>query len=170
MLEIGVGSGLNLPHYDPREVSEVIGIDPSEALLADAERVARDLDLDVTLDVASADRLPVEDESVDSVVVTYTLCSVPDLDAALLEVRRVLRKEGSLYFCEHGLAPDEEVRRWQARLEPVWKRIGGGCHLTRPIPELLEAAGLSVDSLETMYLPGMRFMTWNTWGVATPKR
>lgn len=168
VLEIGIGSGLNLPHYAPERVTEVVGVDPSPALLRDAAAVAAKLSLPVRLELGSAERLPVEDASVDAVVVTYALCSVPDLDRALAEVRRVLRPEGALHFCEHGLAPDANVRRWQARIEPVWMRIGGGCHLTRPIPALLEAAGYSIVALDTMYLPGLRILNWNTWGVARP--
>ena len=167
VLEIGIGSGLNFPHYDPEAVTEVVGVDPSAPLLEDARRAAGSALVPVTLEEGTAEALPVADASVDTVVTTYTLCSVPDVDRALSEVRRVLCAGGALLFCEHGLAPDEQVRRWQRRLTPVWKRIGGGCNLDLPVPGLLEAAGFHVDDLETMYLPGLRFMNFNYWGLAT---
>lgn len=170
VLEIGVGSGLNLPHYDAASVAEVVGIDPSAELLREAERVARRLPLPIRLHVGSAEDLPFDDASFDSVVITYTLCSVPSLDRALAEVRRVLRPDGAVYFCEHGRAPDAGVRRVQALLEPAWKRLAGGCHLTRDTPAALERAGFAIEELDTMYLPGARFMNWNAWGVARPAR
>lgn len=166
VLEVGVGSGLNLRHYNASTVDHVVGLDPSPALLRVAQQAARGVQLPVTLLQGDAQRLPLDDASVDSVVVTYTLCSVPDVQAALAEVARVLAPGGRLHFCEHGWAPDSNVQRWQQRLAPLWKHVGGGCHLTRDIPVLLATAGFEVDGLETMYLPGLRFMTYNTWGQA----
>ena len=102
-------------------------------------------------------------------LVTYTLCSIPDALKALREMRRVLKPDGELLFCEHGLAPDKKVRRWQHRLTPMWQKIAGGCHLDRPIPELIRQAGFKVRDLQTMYLPGPKPLTFNYWGSATPE-
>lgn len=169
VLEIGAGGGMNLPFYDPTRVEHVLGVDPSEPLLEDARRAAAHVTPAVTLVRGTAESLPAEDDSIDTVLVTYTLCSVDDLDRALAEVRRVLKPDGRLLFCEHGLAPDPEVRLWQRRLGPVWRRIGGGCRLDRDLPRLVENAGFAIDDLETLYLPGLRFMTFNYWGAATPR-
>jgi SAM-dependent methyltransferase len=116
-----------------------------------------------------SEALPFEAASFDCVVCTFTLCSVQDPAAALAEARRVLKPKGRLIFCEHGLAPDAEVVKWQRRIEPVWKRLAGGCHLTRPVAPAIQAAGFRLARLETMYLPGTpRWAGWNEWGEATP--
>lgn len=166
VLEIGVGSGLNLPHYDGEQTASVFGIDPSRELLAAAEGAARRAPFPVTLERGSAEDLPLESGTIDTVVVTYSLCSIPDIGGALGEARRVLRPGGTLLFAEHGLAPDQEVVRWQRRLDPLWSRLGGGCHLDRDIPTLIGEAGFEVDSLDTLYLPGPRFLNFNYWGSA----
>ncbi len=168
VLELGVGSGFNLPHYDPAAVDEVIGVDPSAPLRRDAEDAAAEIDLPVRILDGVAEALPVDAGSIDSVVITYTLCTIPDVDGALAEIRRVLRPEGAVYFCEHGLAPDRPVRVVQRLMEPAWKRAGGGCHLTRDAPASFVRAGFDLEDLESMYLPGFSPMTWNTWGVARP--
>ncbi len=168
VLEIGVGSGLNFPFYDPSKVESVVGNDISEELLAKAERAADSVPFEVTLSSTSAEHLAFDDDSFDTVLVTYTLCSIPDVASALCESRRVLRPDGRLLFVEHGQAPDASVARWQRRLEPAWKRIGGGCHLTRDVPVLLRDAGFDVDWLETLYLPGPRVLNFNYWGSAKP--
>lgn len=168
VLEIGVGSGLNLPFYDSAHVTEIHGLDPAPELAARARRAASGIPMDVEFVVASAEEIPLEDTSFDTVVVTYTLCSIPDLGAALREMRRVLVPDGSLLFCEHGLAPDPGVERWQDRINPVWKRVAGGCNLNRDIPELLRVSGFDTTHVESMYIPGWRPASFNYWGVARP--
>ena len=168
ILEIGVGSGLNLSHYDAAQTESVMGIDPSPQLLAKAEIAARDISFPVSLVQGSAEHLPVDAGSIDTVVVTFSLCSIPDIEGALREARRVLRRDGTLLFAEHGLAPDESVARWQRRLDPYWTRCGGGCHLDRDIPGVIETAGFSFETLETIYLPGPRVLNFNYWGTAKP--
>ena len=168
VLEIGVGSGLNLPYYDVAKVSKVIGIDPAPEMTRKAERAARRTGIEVELIKARAESIPLPSASVDTALVTYALCTIPETLPALREIARVLRPGGRLLFCEHGLAPDASVRQWQHRLTPVWKRLGGGCHLNRDIPALLEEGGFLVERMDTMYLTGWRPATFNYWGVARP--
>jgi ubiquinone/menaquinone biosynthesis C-methylase UbiE len=168
VLEVGFASGQNLPHYGPH-VAHVVGLDPSAWLLG---RVRKRPDVPappVDLVRASAERIPLESASVDTVVSTWTLCSVPDLDGALSEIRRVLAPGGRFVFVEHGLADDERIRRWQRRLTPVWRRIGGGCHLDRPIAACIEHAGFRIDALDTGVMRGSGIATFMYEGVATPR-
>jgi ubiquinone/menaquinone biosynthesis C-methylase UbiE len=168
VLELGLGSGLNLPYYDAARVEHVTGIDPSPELLRDAEPAARAAPFGVTLLDATAEALPAADASFDTVVVTYTLCSVTHLEQALAEARRVLRPGGELLFSEHGRAPDAGVQRAQRWLAPAWRRLGGGCQLYRAIPQALVDAGFTLASLDERYLPGPRFLNYHSWGVARP--
>ena len=169
VLEVGIGSGLNLPFYDPAKVEHLIGLDPAEEMLAYARRSAASLPFAVEYLALEGEQIPLERASVDTVVVTYTLCTIPDAVAALDRMRGVLKGGGRLIFCEHGEAPDTAVQRWQRRLNPLWKRFGGGCNLDRNIPKLIEAGGFAIDTLETMYLPGTpRFAGFNYWGTARP--
>lgn len=169
VLEIGIGSGLNLPYYDSAKVSKVWGLDPSPEMTEMARRAAVSLPFEVEFIGLPGDEIPLEDSSVDTVVVTYTLCTIPDTAPALRQISRVLRPGGELVFCEHGAAPDARVRRWQDRLNPMWKRLGGGCNLNRPIPALIEAGGFRIKSLDTMYIPGWRPASFNYWGAAVPQ-
>ena len=166
VLEVGIGSGLNLPYYDATKVTRVWGLEPSPEMTRMAAQAARSLPFEVEFIGLPGDEIPLDDGSVDTVVVTYTLCTIPDTLPALGQMRRVLRPGGELIFCEHGAAPDASVRRWQDRLNPVWRRLGGGCNLNRPIPALIEAGGFRIDSLDTMYLPGWRPASFNYWGSA----
>jgi ubiquinone/menaquinone biosynthesis C-methylase UbiE len=167
VLEIGIGAGHNLPFYDSTRVSKVFGLEPSPEMRARAKKVAATTKLDTEFIDLKAEEIPLDDKSVDTVLVTYTLCSIPDVKRALQGMRRVLKPTGKLIFCEHGEAPDEGVRLWQKRIEPVWKVIGGGCHLSRPIPQLIKDSGFDIRSLDTMYLPGTpRFAGFNYWGTA----
>jgi ubiquinone/menaquinone biosynthesis C-methylase UbiE len=168
VLEVGVGSGLNLGLYDPERVERVHGIDPAPEMLRMAEKAAAEASVAVELVRGGGEAIPFDEGSFDTVVITYTLCTIPDPVGAIREVARVLGPGGRLLFCEHGLAPDERVRRWQRRMGPLWGRVGGGCHLDRDIPALIRAGGLHVASLETMYLPGWRAASFNYWGEATP--
>ena len=168
VLEIGVGSGLNLPLYGER-VRQVTGLDPSPRLLSMARRVQAGSRVPFELIEASAEAIPLANESIDTVVSTWTLCSIPDALAALREMRRVLRPAGELRFIEHGRAPEATVRLWQDRLTPAWKRLAGGCHLNRPIRELLEDAGFRVERMDTGYMKGPKPMTFMYEGQARPR-
>jgi ubiquinone/menaquinone biosynthesis C-methylase UbiE len=168
VLEIGIGSGLNLPLYSP-SAREVIGLEPASRLLAMARREADRSSMQVQLIDGSAEAIPLDRHSVDTVVTTWTLCSIPQVTLALTEMRRVLKPSGQLLFVEHGLAPHERVQRWQHRLTPIWRRIGGGCHLNRPIRQLIENAGFSISHLETGYMRGgPKPMTFMYEGSARP--
>lgn len=168
VLEVGVGSGLNLPYYDARKVSKVIGLDPAPEMTRKAERAARRGRVEVEFINTPAESIPLPSASVDTALVTYALCTIPETTPALREIARVLRPGGRLLFCEHGLAPDAKVRKWQDRMTPIWKCVGGGCHLNRDIPALIEQGGFRIASIDTMYLPGWRPATFNYWGVAQP--
>ncbi|MBV9331155.1 MAG: class I SAM-dependent methyltransferase, partial [Alphaproteobacteria bacterium] len=168
VLEIGFGAGHNLPFYDPSRVTSLWALEPSSGMRARAaERVGLSPIKPEFLEL-SGEQIPLEDEAADTIVVTYTLCSIADVAKALSEMRRVLKRSGRVLFCEHGEAPDASVRRWQRRITPVWKIIGGGCHLDRRIPALIGQAGFRIEDLDTMYLPGTpRFAGYNYWGSAT---
>jgi ubiquinone/menaquinone biosynthesis C-methylase UbiE len=165
VLEIGIGSGLNLPFYT-REVTRLYGIDPSAELLAMARRRADSASIPVELRREWAEQLPFESGSMDTVVSTWTLCSIPDALRALQEMKRVLKPGGRLLFVEHGLSPDPHVQAWQNRINPVWRRLAGGCNLNRKIDECITSAGFAVAELQTMYLEGPRPMTFTYEGSA----
>jgi SAM-dependent methyltransferase len=165
VLEIGIGSGLNLPFY-PRDLDAVIGLDPSPELLARARREAVWSRSPVELRRGSAEAIPLDDQSVDTVVATWTLCSIPDVRAALGEIRRVLRPGGRFLFAEHGRAPEPAVVAWQDRLTPLWQRIAGGCHLNRPVERLITGSGLRVAELDRYYLPGPKTVGCMYEGIA----
>ena len=169
VLELGIGMGLNLALYDADKVQSVTGVDPAAALRDIAVAAPRDPRLTVFVEDGTAEALPFENGSFDCVVCTFTLCSVHTPAAALSEARRALKPGGRFLYCEHGLAPDAEVAKWQRRIEPVWKRIAGGCHLTRPITTAIAAAGFSITRQDSMYIPkAPRFAGWSEWGEATP--
>ena len=159
VLEIGVGSGLNLPFYGA-EARMILGLDPSPGLLRRAGRRAGRAACAVHLVQGSAEALPLADGGVDTVVTTWTLCSIPDPLAALREMRRVLRPGGRLHFVEHGLAPDPGLQKWQRRLTPCWTRVSGGCHLDRKMDDLIRAAGFQLAELAGGYMPGPRLATF----------
>jgi len=166
VLEIGFGSGLNLPFYDAARVQRVWALEPSTEMWALAQMSVGTVDFPVEFLRASAEEIPLPDRSADTVLVTYTLCTLPDVQRPLREMARVLRPGGELVFCEHGAAPDESVRRWQNRLNPVWRALGGGCNLNRPIPSLLERGGFKLSGLSSRYIPGWRPASFNYWGRA----
>lgn len=166
VLEIGIGSGLNLPFYDPYRVERIIGIDPDEGMWGLSAERRRDLTIPIERLGLSGECIPLEDHSVDCVVVTYSLCTIPDPVAALREMRRVLKPEGRLLFAEHGESPDDGVRRWQQRIDPLWKRLAGGCHSGRPIPRLLMQAGWNLTELEEGYISTPKVLCYEYWGVA----
>ncbi|WP_420430839.1 methyltransferase domain-containing protein [Hyphobacterium sp.] len=167
--EIGMGAAPNLPLYDAAKVKMVIGIEPNAGLRRKAERAISDSDLAVELADGRAENLPLDNASVDTVVLTYTMCSLPDVPGALSEVRRVLKPGGRLLICEHGAAPDAGVLKWQKRLDPVWKVIGGGCHLSRPIDRMVESGGFRFDALTAEYMPKTpKIVAYDYIGAARP--
>ncbi len=167
VLEIGGGSGLNLPFYGPA-VRDLLVLEPAASLLRMAQHAPRRVGLPVSFLNVSAEAIPLEDQSIDTIVTTWTLCTIPQVGMALSEMRRVLRLGGRLLLVEHGRSPDESVRRLQNYLTPAWRRISGGCHLNRPIQEVVEASGFRFDRLETGYMRGLKPMTFMYEGSARP--
>ena len=169
ILEIGVGSGHNFRYYSER-ANHVIGLDPSPKLLSMARETIRSqaFPFPVELLQASAEAIPLRSGSLDTVVTTWTLCTIPNVTSALAEMCRVLKPDGRFLFVEHGLSPDPAVRRWQDRLTPIWKRISGGCHLNRAISQLVQDAGFRIDRIETGYMKGLKPMTYMYEGFARP--
>lgn len=170
VLEIGIGSGLNLPFYTRNQVNAIWGLEPQATILSMAKEASETVPFPVHLIEASAEEIPLEDNRFDTIVITYTLCSIPNAMQALSEMKRVLKPGGQLLFCEHGAAPDPSVLKWQNRITPIWKLVGGGCHLNRNIPELLQAASFHLDHLQTMYIPGWKPACFNYWGKAVVKK
>ncbi|MEM9515601.1 MAG: class I SAM-dependent methyltransferase, partial [Actinomycetota bacterium] len=167
VLEIGVGTGLNLEFYDLGEVDRLLGVEPSETMRARATARSVEVGLEVEWIGRSGEQIPLGDASVDTVVSTYTLCSIPDWDAALTEIRRVLAPDGVFVFCEHGAAPDEDVQRWQRRLNPMWRACAGGCNLDRPILAGVERNGFDVEWFDQAYRGRPRCASFTTLGCAS---
>ena len=167
VLEVGIGSGLNIPFYDSSKVDKILGLDPSEELNRMALKVAADKGIPVEFILGGAEAIPLPDNHVDTVLVTYTMCTIPEVAAANKEILRVLKPQGKMIFCEHGLAPDANISKWQNRIDPYWGKIAGGCHLNRNIPALIAEAGFEIESMEQMYLPSTpKFTGYNYWGTA----
>jgi len=167
VLEIGMGAGPNLAFYDPAKVSHVFGLEPSLGMRRKAAKALAASPVEVELIDLPGEEIPLDANSVDTVVLTYTLCTIPGAVEALKGMRRVLKPGGKLLFCEHGAAPDEAVAKWQRRIEPIWKPIGGGCHLTRNIPDLIRQGGFEIEEMETGYIPSSpKWAGFNYWGSA----
>ena len=166
VLEIGIGSGLNIPFYSSDRVNHLWGLDPSAEMWSIAQKNAADHKLDAEFIQSGAESIPLDDNSADTVLMTFTMCTIPDVHAALSEIKRVLKPSGKLIFCEHGKAPDKHIHRWQNRINPIWKRLAGGCNINRPIDSLLQQSGFISDDMQTMYLPGWKPATYNYWGTA----
>ena len=167
VLDIGIGSGLNIPFYNSDKIDQVIGIDPSHELIELAKELANDSKASIELVIGSAESIPYPDNFFDTVLVTYTMCTIPNVAIANKEMWRVLKDDGRLIFCEHGLAPDKKISKWQNRIDPFWGKIAGGCHLNRDIQKLITDAGFSFESLDKMYIPSTpKFAGYNYWGIA----
>ena len=170
VLEIGIGSGLNLPFYDKTKVDEIWGLDPSEELSEMARAVAIQEGMEVNFISSGAEEIPLPDDHFDSVLITYTMCTIPEVIRANTEIRRVLKNRGKMIFCEHGAAPDDNIRKWQKRINPFWGKIAGGCNIDRNIPSLIQDSGFDIIEIEEMYLPNTpKIAGYNFWGYAVSK-
>ena len=155
VLEIGIGSGLNLPFYDKAKIDEIWGLDPSEELSEMAKQVADEESMEVKFISSGAEDIPLPDNYFDCVLVTYTMCTIPEVQRANQEIRRVLKEDGKMIFCEHGEAPDQNIRKWQNRINPFWGKLAGGCNINRKIPSLIQDSGFDIIEMEAMYLPNL---------------
>ena len=170
VLDVGIGSGLNIPFYDMSKIDKVLGLDPSVELNNLAKDVAEEHQIDIDCMLCGAEDIPLPDNHVDTVLITYTMCTIPDVLEANKEMLRVLKPGGKLVFCEHGQAPDPKVAKWQKRIDPLWGKIAGGCHLNRDIPHLITSAGFEIENMEQMYLPSTPSIAgYNYWGQARIK-
>jgi ubiquinone/menaquinone biosynthesis C-methylase UbiE len=167
VLDVGIGSGLNIPYYNKSKIKYLYGLDPSIELLNLAKPLAKKNELEIEFLECGAEAIPLPNDSIDTVVITYTLCTIPDTQLSNEEIMRVLKPNGKLLFCEHGLAPDINVVKWQNRINPIWNKIAGGCNLNRDIPKLIRSSGFKILNMEEMYLPSTpKFAGYNYWGVA----
>ena len=167
ILEIGVGSGVNIPYYSSSNVKKLIGLDLQQDNWDQAYTIAKKNNISIDLLQGDAEELPIPNNSIDTVLITYTMCTIPNVQRSLTEIKRVLNREGKLLFCEHGLAPDKNVQKWQNKLNPIWKKCLGGCNLNRNIPELVLKSGFSFESISEMYIPSTpKFIGYNYWGTA----
>ena len=168
ILEVGIGSGLNIEFYDPDKVDMVWGLEPSQGMREKARPRVEAAPFPIEWLDLPGEEIPLDDNSADTIVMTYTLCTIPGWKAALQQMRRVLKPGGRLLFSEHGAAPDASVRRWQDRINPYWNRIGGGCNLNREIPRLLTQGGFDIRQLDAMYIPSTpRIAGFTYWGYAS---
>ena len=170
ILEVGIGSGLNLPFYNKSKIEEIWGIDPSEELNAMAKKVAIKENINVNFITSSAEDIPFPNDYFDTVLITYTMCTIPSVLQANKEIRRVLKHNGKMIFCEHGVSPDENIKKWQKRLNSIWGKIAGGCNINRNIPMLIKSSGFKIVEMDEMYLPKTpRIAGYNYWGYAKPE-
>ena len=168
VLEIGMGTGLNLPHYDKNNITKIIGLDPSKESNKFAKELADKNNIDIEFLQSGAEEINLPDQSIDTILITYTLCTIPELRPSLDEIKRVMRKDGKVLFLEHGKSPDKRVRKFQNFLNPVWGKVFGGCNLNRDIPSLLIESGLKINKLNEMYIPKTpKFIGYNFWGEAS---
>ena len=168
ILEIGIGSGLNIPFYQRSNIQKIIGLDPSEKLCEMAKKCAKKNKIDVDFLINSAEEINLPSNSIDTVLLTYTLCTIPEPLDALDEIKRVLKSDGNILFCEHGTAPDLNVQKWQNRINPLWGKLFGGCNINRDIPNLILESGLKINKLDQMYLPSTpKIVGYNYWGNAS---
>lgn len=170
VLEVGIGSGINLPLYNPQNVEFVWGLEPSAGMRTKAQHNVEKSPVPVKWLDLPGEKIPLEDNSVDTILLTFTLCTIPDWKLALQQMHRVLKSDGQLLFCEHGRAPDARVRKWQDRLTPIWKPLAGGCHLNRPIREYIETTGFVIEEIDNLYIDNApRFTGYVSYGRAVKK-
>ena len=168
VLEIGIGSGLNIPHYDKSSVHKIIGLDPSEELNEIAIKNAANHSVDIDFVIGGAEEIALPSNSIDTLLITYTLCTIPELKESLKEMKRVIKDDGILLFCEHGIAPDQNIMKWQNRINPLWSKLFGGCNINRNIPKIIQDSGFKISKLEQMYLPSTpKIVGYNYWGEAS---
>ena len=168
ILEIGIGSGLNIPYYQKSKINKVIGLEPSEKLCKMAKKTADDNNFSIDFLVNGAEEIELPSNSIDTILLTYTLCSIPEPYIALKEIMRVMKSDGRILFCEHGIAPDQVVQKWQNRINPLWGKLFGGCNINRDIPNILKNGGFKINSLDKMYLPSTpKIVGYNYWGEAS---
>jgi ubiquinone/menaquinone biosynthesis C-methylase UbiE len=168
VLEIGIGSGLNIPYYDKLNINKVYGLDPSAELCEMAKMTARDHQIDINFLIDGAEEIKLSSNTIDTILITYTLCSIPNLNESLKEIKRVMRPDAKILFCEHGIAPDLNIRKWQNRINPLWSKMFGGCNINRDIPLILSDSGFKVNNLQQMYLPSTpKIVGYNYWGTAS---
>ena len=167
ILEIGIGSGINIPFYKKSQIEKLYGLDPSEELNHMAHKVASQNSLDVEFLLSGAEEIPLPSNSIDTILITYTLCTIPDLNSSMSEMKRVLKDDGNFLFCEHGIAPDQNIIKWQNRINPVWGKLFGGCSINRDIPDIIQSSGFKLNKLNQMYLPSTpKIVGYNYWGHA----
>lgn len=167
VLDIGIGSGLNIPFYNKSKIKYLYGLDPSKELIEMAKPLANLNQIEIEFLECGAENIPLLDNSIDTVLITYTMCTIQDVILSNSEIKRVLKDNGKLLFCEHGLAPDKNIAKWQKRINPIWNKIAGGCNLNRNIPDIITSSGFKISSIEEMYLPNTpKFAGYNYWGVA----
>ena len=168
VLEIGMGSGLNLKHYNRNQVNHLWGLEPSEGMRKKAQENIAVSNMSVEWLPVLSEKIPLRSETVDTVVLTYTLCTIAQPHTALSEMRRILKPKGKLLFSEHGLAPEPSVQKWQRRLNPIWSKLAGGCQLDRHILNLIESSGFSIEDSHQAYVKGPKVATYQYWGSAVP--
>ena len=168
VLEIGVGSGLNIPFYEKKDIHKVYGLDPSEELCEIARKTAENNQLKIDFLINSAEEVELPSNSIDTVLITYTLCTIPNPFDALKEIKRVMKSDARILFCEHGIAPDKNIVKWQNRINPLWGKLFGGCNINRDIPDILLRSGFKIKNLNQMYLPSTpKIVGYNYWGNAS---
>ena len=167
VLEVGIGSGLNIPFYNKNNIEQIIGLDPSEELNVLAKRVADDNGIQIDFLINGAEDIELPDNSIDTILITYTLCTIPNLNKSMTEMKRVLKPGGKFIFCEHGIAPDKNIIKWQRRINPIWGIFFGGCNINRNIPKIISESGFNISNLNQMYLPSTpKIVGYNYWGEA----
>ena len=168
VLEIGIGSGLNIPFYNLSKINKIYGLDPSTQLCKKAIKKAEEMSINIDFLFEGAEEIKLKSNSIDTVVITYTLCSIPNTMDALKEIKRVMRPDANILFCEHGIAPDIKVSKWQNRINPIWGKLFGGCNINRDIPSIISNSGFKVHNLNQMYLPSTpKIVGYNYWGSAS---
>tara|TARA_Y100000768_G_scaffold388609_1_gene385574 strand:- start:2316 stop:2939 length:624 start_codon:yes stop_codon:yes gene_type:complete len=168
VLEIGIGTGLNIPYYNLSNINKIYGLDPSEELCDLALKNANHYEVEIDFLINGAEEIKLKSKSIDTVLITYTLCSISELKESLKEIKRVMKSDATIEFCEHGIAPDLKVTKWQNRVNPLWGKIFGGCNINRDIPNILSKSGFKIYNLEQMYLPSTpKIVGYNYWGTAS---